>query len=141
MRKILHRITPWISVILFVIAAVIIHHKLRQYHYRDISAELTRIPVAYVLAAIALTFLDYFILTGYDTLALFYIGHRLPYRRIAVASFIGYVFSHNATILGGSAARYRIYSALGLSASQVARLILFCSITFWLGFLALGGHT
>ena len=141
MKRILHKITPWISVILFVIAAVIIHRKLSQYNYHDISAELTRIPIAYVIAAIALTFLDYFILTGYDTLALFYIGHRLPYRRIAVASFIGYVFGHNATILGGSAARYRIYSGLGVSASQVARLILFCSITFWLGFLALGGFT
>ena len=65
----------------------------------------------------------------------------MPYRKIAVASFVGYVFSHNATILGGSAARYRIYSGLGLSAGQVARLILFCSITFWLGFLALGGFT
>jgi len=139
MRKFLHKITPWISVILFATAAVIIHHKLKQYHYHDIIAELKQTPVLYVAAAIALTFLDYFILTGYDTLALFYIGHRLPYRRIAVASFIGYVFSHNATILGGSAARYRIYSGLGLSASQVARLILFCSITFWLGFLTLGG--
>ncbi|MGD0551135.1 MAG: bifunctional lysylphosphatidylglycerol flippase/synthetase MprF [Sedimentisphaerales bacterium] len=141
MRKILHNITPWLSVILFGIAAVIIHHKLRQYHYHDIAAELRNMPARYVLAAIALTFLDYFILTGYDTLALFYIGYRLPYRKIAVASFVGYVFSHNATILGGSAARYRIYSGLGLSAGQVARLILFCSITFWLGFLTLGGFT
>jgi phosphatidylglycerol lysyltransferase len=141
MKKILHNITPWLSVILFGIAAVIIHHKLRQYHYRDIAAELVKLPLHHILPAIALTFLDYFILTGYDTLALFYIGHRLPYRKIAVASFIGYVFSHNATILGSSAARYRIYSGLGLSAGQVARLILFCSITFWLGFLALGGFT
>ena len=141
MRKLLHKITPWISVILFATAAVIIHHKLKQYHYHDIIAELKQTPVLYVVAAIALTFLDYFILTGYDTLALTYIGHRLPYRKIAVASFIGYVFSHNATILGGSAARYRIYSGLGLSAGQVARLILFCSITFWLGFLTLGGFT
>lgn len=141
MKKILHNITPWLSVILFGTAAVIIHHKLRQYHYHDIVAELTKMPAQYVLAAIALTFLDYFILTGYDTLALFYIGHRLPYRKIAVASFVGYVFGHNATILGGSAARYRIYSGLGLSAGQVARLILFCSITFWLGFLTLGGFT
>jgi phosphatidylglycerol lysyltransferase len=141
MRKILHNITPWLSVILFGIAAVIIHHKLRLYHYHDIAAELRNMPARYVLAAIALTFLDYFILTGYDTLALFYIGHRLPYRKIAVASFVGYVFSHNATILGGSAARYRIYSGLGLSAGQVARLILFCSITFWLGFFSLGGFT
>jgi len=141
MRKFLHKITPWISVILFVIAGVIIHHKLRHYHYHDIIAELKQTPVLYVAAAIALTLLDYFILTGYDTLALFYIGHRLPYRKIAIASFVGYVFSHNATILGGSAARYRIYSGLGLSAGQVARLILFCSITFWLGFLSLGGFT
>jgi phosphatidylglycerol lysyltransferase len=141
MRKILHNITPWLSVILFGIAAVIIHHKLKQYHYHDIVAELVKIPAHHILPAIALTFLDYFILTGYDTLALFYIGHRLPYRKIAVASFVGYVFSHNATILGGSAARYRIYSGLGLSAGQVARLILFCSVTFWLGFLALGGFT
>jgi phosphatidylglycerol lysyltransferase len=141
MKKILHNITPWLSVILFVIAAVIIHHKLKQYHYHDIVAGLRQMPVLYVLAAIALTFLDYFILTGYDTLALFYIGHRLPYRRIAVASFVGYVFGHNATVLGGSAARYRIYSGLGLSAGQVARLILFCSVTFWLGFLTLGGFT
>jgi phosphatidylglycerol lysyltransferase len=141
MRKILHNITPWLSVILFGTAAVIIHHKLRLYHYHDIAAELRKIPAHHILPAIALTFLDYFILTGYDTLALFYIGHKLPYRKIAVASFVGYVFSHNATILGGSAARYRIYSGLGLSASQVARLILFCSITFWLGFLALGGFT
>ena len=141
MRKFLHKVTPWISVILFGIAAVIIHHKLRQYHYHDIVAELVKIPAHHILPAIALTLLDYFILTGYDTLALFYIGHRLPYRKIAVASFVGYVFSHNATILGGSAARYRIYSGLGLSAGQVARLILFCSVTFWLGFLALGGFT
>ena len=133
--------TPWLSVILFGIAAVIIHHKLKQYHYQDIIAGLKQMPALYVVAAIALTFFDYFILTGYDTLALFYIGHRLPYRRIAVASFVGYVFSHNATILGGSAARYRIYSGLGLSAGQVARLILFCSVTFWLGFLTLGGFT
>jgi phosphatidylglycerol lysyltransferase len=141
MKKILHNVAPWLSVILFGIAAVIIHHKLRQYHYHDIVAELVKIPAHHILPAIALTFLDYFILTGYDTLALFYIGHRLPYRKIAVASFVGYVFSHNATILGGSAARYRIYSGLGLSAGQVARLILFCSITFWLGFFSLGGFT
>jgi len=141
MRKILHNIAPWLSVILFGIAAVVIHHKLRQYHYHDIAAELRKMPAHHILPAIALTFLDYFILTGYDTLALFYIGHRLPYRKIAVASFVGYVFSHNATILGGSAARYRIYSGLGLSAGQVARLILFCSVTFWLGFFALGGFT
>ncbi len=141
MKKFLYKMTPWISVILFVIAAVIIHHKLKVYHYRDIVAELAKTPLLYVLAAIALTFFDYFLLTGYDTLALHYLGYKLDYRRIAAASFVGYAFGHNATVIGGSAARYRIYSGFGLSAGQVARLILFGSITFWLGFLTLGGLT
>ena len=51
MRKILHNITPWLSVILFGTAAVIIHHKLRLYHYHDIAAELRNMPARYVLAA------------------------------------------------------------------------------------------
>ena len=139
MKKTLHKLAPWLSVILFGIAAVIIYYKLKQYHFQDIIAELKRMPALHVFGAIALTFLDYLLLTGYDTLAIFYIGRRLPYRKIAFASFVGYAFGHNATILGGSAARYRIYSGLGLSAGQVARLILFCSVTFWLGFLTLGG--
>jgi phosphatidylglycerol lysyltransferase len=141
MKKQLHNLGTLISAALFCIAIAIIHHKLKQYHYHDIAAELAQTPIVYVLAALGLTFLDYFVLTSYDTLALIYIGHRLPYHKIAVASFVGYVFGHNATIVGGSAARYRIYSALGLSAGEVARLVMFCSLTFWLGFLTMGGCT
>jgi len=63
----------------------------------------------------------------------------LAYKKLAFASFIGYVFSNNTTILGGSAARYRVYSAMGLSAQEVARLVVFCGLTFWLGFFTVAG--
>jgi hypothetical protein len=56
-----------------------------------------------ILAAFVLTVLNYLVLTGSDALALRYIRHPLAYHRIAVASFIGYVFSNNATLIGGSA--------------------------------------
>jgi phosphatidylglycerol lysyltransferase len=56
-----------------------------------------------------------------------------------LASFIGYVFSHNMTIIGGSTARYRIYSVLGISPTEVTKLVIFCGLTFWLGFFALCG--
>ncbi len=128
-----------ISLALFCIAMVILHHELRQYHIRDIIAELRKVKPAFLGLAVLLTILDYFVLTAYDALALRYIRHRLEYTKIAVASFIGYVFSHNMTIVGGSTARYRIYSALGVSANEVARLVIFCGLTFWLGFFALGG--
>jgi len=138
-QKLLYRFGYLISISLFVLALLVIHHKLKAYHYHDIASQLRQMPVRALLLAGALTVFDYLVLTVYDTLALRYIRHTLPYRRIALASFIGYVFSHNATILGGSAARYRIYSAFGISAAEVAKLVIFCTLTFWLGFFAIGG--
>ena len=139
MKKLLHNLSPIIGVILFSVALFVIHHKLKQYHVRDVINEASLIPAASLLLAVLLTFLDYLVLTGYDALALLYIKQPLKYPKIALASFIGYAFSHNTTIVGGSAARYRIYSSLGITASDVAKLVLFCSVTFWLGFFSIGG--
>ena len=61
-----------------------------------------------------LTLADYLALTLYDTLGLHHVGRSLPYRQVRLEPFVGYVFSNTTTIVGGSAARYRIYSAMGL---------------------------
>lgn len=135
----LHHLSSFIGIGLFALAVAIIHQKLKGYHYHDIAHQFRQVPSRAVLTALVLTVLNYFVLTAYDALALRYIRHRLAYHKLAMASFIGYVFSNNATVLGGSAARYRIYSALGVSANDVAKLVLFCGLTFWLGFLSLGG--
>ncbi len=124
---------------LFVAAIVVFHRELKGYSYHDVVAELRSMPAKSWLFAAVLTFLNYLTLTASDSLALRYIGHRIAYRKLALASFIGYAFSHNTTIVGGSAARYRIYSFLGLSAAEVATLVVFCGFTFWLGFLTLAG--
>lgn len=138
-KKLWQNIGFIISAALFGVAVFIIHTKLRKYHYHDIAKQLLQVPLGVLIFAAALTISDYLILTVYDALALRYIRRPLKYTKIALASFIGYVFSHNATIVGGSAARYRIYSAFGISANEVARLIVFCSLTFWLGFFTVGG--
>ena len=128
-----------ISVTLFAVALGVVHHKLKQYHLHDVLRQLHQVPVTALLLAGGLTIINYLTLTLYDTMALRYLGRKIKYLRTAGASFIGYAFSHNATVLGGGAARYRIYSSLGLSAPEVARLVLFCSITSWLGFITTGG--
>ncbi|MDH4238059.1 MAG: bifunctional lysylphosphatidylglycerol flippase/synthetase MprF [Phycisphaerae bacterium] len=138
-RSMAHNVGYLISLGLFIVAMVVLHYELKHYRFRDIVAELKAVRLAFLGLAVLLTFLDYWVLTAYDTLALRYIRHRLEYPKIAVASFIGYVFSHNMTIVGGSTARYRIYSALGVSAGEVAKLVIFCGLTFWLGFFAIGG--
>jgi uncharacterized membrane protein YbhN (UPF0104 family) len=138
-NKILRYIGSIAGICLFVVALFVIHHRLKQYRLADIISEIHNIPSISLLAAIGLTIFDYFILTFYDTLAIKYLREPLKYTKIAAASFVGYAFTHNLNILGGSTARYRIYSALGISATHIAKLVVFCSITFWLGFFTVAG--
>ena len=137
-RDLRHYVAAAMSLTLFGVALFVIHHKLSHYHYHDIKSQLAMLPRAHLLAAGLLTVLDYLVLTAYDWLALRYIKHPVKYAKVALASFMGYAFSHNMTFIGGSAVRYRIYSMLGVSAARVAALVAFCATTFWLGFFTIG---
>lgn len=132
---------PLVGLALFVAAAALLHRELSEYHYGDIVSHLRSIPGERVLLALALTALNYLSLTGYDAMALRWIGSGLAYPRIALASFIAYVFSHNIglSFFGGSAVRYRMLTSWGVAPGDIARAITFNLLTFWLGFLALGG--
>ncbi len=138
-RKLFQTIGPAISVCLFVLAIGLIHHELRGYHYRDIVRQFGQVGYGDIFNAVVLTILNYLVLTANDALALRYARHPLPYHKLAFASFVGYAFSNNATIVGGGAARYRIYTALGVSAGEIAELVVFCGMTVWLGFFLVAG--
>ena len=59
----------------------------------------------------------------------------MPYRIAALAGFTSYSVGHNvgASVFTGGAVRYRIYSAWGLDAIEVAKLCFIAGLTFWLG--------
>src|SRR3546814_12297207 len=78
-----------------------------------------------MLLAAGLAVASYFLLILYDALALRYVARRLPYSRIALASFVAYAFSNNigVALLSGGSIRYRLYSSWGLSAGEVNRII------------------
>ena len=137
--RLLKHIGSVIGLCLFGAAVLVIHHELRGYHLHHIVDQIVQIPGKDLAGAVVMTILNYLLLTGVDALGLWYVGHPLAYHRLALASFIGYVFSNNVTVIGGGAARYRIYSALGVSTNEVAELVLFCGLTFWLGFFTVAG--
>ncbi len=130
-----------LGLLLFGVALAVLHHELRQYHYRDIVARLRTLSSWRIGLALLLTALNYLVLTGYDRLAFVFIRNPLRYRRVALASFIAYVFSHNIGLafFGGSAVRLRLYSGWGLSVKEIAAVAGFTALTFWLGFLTLLG--
>lgn len=117
-----------------------LHRQFSQYHYREVIQSLSSIPRFAVAMSILLVAVNYLALTGYDALALRYIGKPLAYRRTALASFVAYSLSHSLgfTPFSEASARFRLYTSWGLSATEVARVIAFCAATFWLGFAALG---
>jgi phosphatidylglycerol lysyltransferase len=126
---------------IFAIALRVLQDTLMHYRWREVMAYVSALPTAQIVISIILTLAGYFIMTGYDTLAFRYIEHPLPYRRIALASFIGYAFNNNIGLSGlvGGSLRYRLYNAWRLSAVEIAKVIAFYTITFWLGFVILGG--
>ena len=140
-RKFFHSIGPLFGILLFAVAIWILHHELRAYHFHDIVLHLRELPTHRLLLAFAFTVLSYFILTGYDTLALRYIQHPLGYARIALASFIGYAFSNNIglSMIAGASVRYRLYLAWGLSVIETTKVVIFTSLTLWIGFFTIGG--
>lgn len=139
--KFLHSLGSLFGLFLFTVALWVLHHELAAYHLHDIVQNLAELPAHRLFIAVLLTILCYFISTGYDALALRYLHHPLGYPKIALASFIGYAFSNNIgfSMLAGATVRYRIYSAWEFSALEITKVIAFCSLTVWLGFLTLAG--
>ena len=94
-----------------------------------------------VIAAGAITALNYVVLTVSDMLAVACAGLRLSRRRIALAAFVGYAVSNTVgfALVSGTSSRYRFYSRWGIRAADFARIVLFYSATFWLGPCVVGG--
>src|SRR6266850_8609481 len=139
-ERLLAAVAPILGLALFAGAIAILHHELAAYHLADVVGHLQAIPARQLVIALLLTGAGYLALTGYDLLAFRWIGRKLALRRIALASFVAYVFSHNVglSFLGGSAVRYRMYSSWGVPPADLGRAIAFNFVTLWLGFFALG---
>ncbi|MDX0464213.1 lysylphosphatidylglycerol synthase domain-containing protein [Sinorhizobium medicae] len=123
------------------VAGWLIYRTLSQHSFNEIVGSIMRIPGRHLFAGIGFVFLSYFCLTLFDTLAIRYVGRKLPYPQIAIASFTSLSIGHNVggAALSSGAIRYRFYSRWGLSAEEIAKVILFCGVTVGLGLIALAG--
>ncbi len=137
----LSKLTSLLSLFFFALALWLLRRELRDFRYQDILTFFRELPADRVVMAIAFTVLSYLALTGYDALALRYIGKRIAYWKVALASFAGYAFSNTLgmPLFTGTPLRARLYSGWGMTAIDITRVVLFSYITFWLGFIGLSG--
>ena len=141
-RQILHKLGVAISVTVIAIACYVLYHMLRGIDVDEVvEAIKSTEPRSIALAALFVA-AGYFTLTFYDLFAMRAIGRsEIPYRINALAAFTSYSIGHNvgASVFTGGAVRYRIYSAWGLNAIDVAKICFLAGLTFWLGNAAVLG--
>ena len=130
-----------LGVLLLVGAIYVVQKEFRHLKLADISQALKAIPRSALIFSFVWTILSYFILTFYDRLGTIYAGKVVAYHRVAFASFCAYALAHNLgfAAVSGAAVRYRLYAHWGLTPFQIGKTVAFCSLTFALGGLVLGG--
>ena len=125
-----------LSVAIIAIAVVVLYRILRDIDVHEVIEALVTTKWRDIALAALFVAGGYFTLTFYDLFALRTIGRRdVPYRIAALAGFTSYSVGHNvgASVFTGGAVRYRIYSAWGISAIEVAKICFVAGLTFWLG--------
>src|ERR1700692_1930794 len=139
--RISRAIGPTAMVVAVGVALVLLENELKAYHYRDLMRQVWTLPHSHLALALLLTAVAYAVLPGYDAIALAYVDHPLPVRRIAFGSFIAYALSHSLgfPLLSGGPVRYRFWSVWGLSTSEIAQAISFAGATFIIGMIAVAG--
>jgi uncharacterized membrane protein YbhN (UPF0104 family) len=141
LKRYLRHLPALLGVALLIGAIYVVQKEFRSLKISEIKESLAEIPVSALVMAMLWTILSYGVLTFYDRLGTIFAGHKVRYRRVAFASFCAYALSHNLgfAAVSGAAVRYRLYSHWGLTPVQIAKVVAFCSLTFALGGLVLGG--
>jgi len=143
MRKLAEYFWPIVGLAAVVGSFYLLYH---EFHGESVGTEvwtnLKAIPLTDYLFAALSTLLAYAALAWYDRIALLHLGVKhISWIFISMCSFTTYALSHNigASVFSGAMVRYRAYSTKGLTATQVAALVVLCSYTFAFGNVLLGG--
>jgi uncharacterized membrane protein YbhN (UPF0104 family) len=141
LRRGARHIPAVLGVCLLIGAIYVVQREFRHLNLRDVGRAMRQVHEHSLIVAAIWNLLAYGVLTFYDRLATIYAGHRVSYARTALASFCAYALAHNLgfAAVSGAAVRYRLYSHWGLTPEQIAKIIAFCSLTFGLGGMSLGG--
>lgn len=129
-----------LGALLFALGVAALHRLLRSVDPADIAAQVRATPVSTLAAALAATTVGYAALILYDWFALRFIGRSLTPGVVAVGGFLGYAFGNTigVSLVSGGAVRYRIYSAVGLNAFEVAAISGYIAVALGTGLTLIG---
>ena len=141
MKRHLNYLWPLIGIGAVLLSLWLLFRELRGLSFAEVEGAFAAIPAGRWVLAVLSTLVAYMALAWYDRIALLHLGFTLSWRFISAVSFTTYALSHNIgmSMFSGAMVRYRAYSTKGLTIGDVGVLVAFCSFTFALGTVLLGG--
>jgi phosphatidylglycerol lysyltransferase len=117
------------------LAIAALRHLLHDVSYRGLIDGLAAMSSWVIVAVLAATAVDFVVLFANDFGALRYARAAPPVTSTLLASFCGYALGNfiGFGALSGGAVRYRIYSAVGVSPSKIARITIYIATGFGIG--------
>ncbi|WP_168733132.1 bifunctional lysylphosphatidylglycerol flippase/synthetase MprF [Thalassobius vesicularis] len=129
-----------VGAVLFAMGLYALLHLLKPVHFSDIVAQVRAMPAPVLAGAGLATVAAYAALVAYDWFALRYIGKTLSWPVVTIGGFLGYAFGNTVgvSVISGGAVRYRIYSAAGLNAFEVAAVSGYIALALGTGLTLIG---
>ena len=122
-------------------AGWVLRDKLHDLELDQIWLRLGETDIADIGLSLLCTAGAYLVLTVYDSTAFEYIKRPIRFTRVMYVAFVAYAFSHNIGVgaVSGGSVRYRFYSRWGVSAYDIATVIIFGGMAYVLGIVAVAG--
>ncbi|WP_415844219.1 lysylphosphatidylglycerol synthase transmembrane domain-containing protein [Stutzerimonas zhaodongensis] len=130
-----------VGILAVLLSGYLLYQEVRNLSLAELTDSLNAITRHNWLLAGLATLGAYVALAWYDRIALAHLGKHISWWFITLCSFTTYALAHNigASVFSGAVVRYRAYRSKGLTPHEIGVLIVFCSLTFFLGTLLAGG--
>ncbi|BDB22208.1 membrane protein [Pseudomonas sp. CYM-20-01] len=129
-----------LTIAFFLLLIVLFTLLARRIDWSEVVQTLGDFKVRTLLIASALTLCSFLVYASFDLIGRTYIRQNLVWKQILPVGIISYAFNLNLSAwVGGIAMRYRLYSRLGVSTSNIAKILGLSLATNWFGYMAIAG--
>eukprot|EP01132_Coremiostelium_polycephalum_P022113 gene22113-26243_t len=129
-----------LTVVFFLVLIVLFALLARRIDWSEVLDTLGDFKLRTLLIAGALTLCSFLVYSCFDLIGRTYIRQPLGWKQILPVGIISYAFNLNLSAwVGGIAMRYRLYSRLGVSSGNIAKILGLSLATNWFGYMAIAG--
>lgn len=135
---------PWalrgIGLAFVLLVAALLYRQAQTVDWPGVGRAMQALPAPVLLSAAGLALASHLAYASYDLIGRRLSGHRIPVPTTLGITLISYPFILNlGSLLGGVAARYRLYTRHGLDKGRLAQVIGTSILTNWIGYFLLAG--